>query len=240
MNRVYQAIFRNAGAVITHSAGARDTLVKEFPEDTGRFHIIPHGDLSQTLPPLTSRDAARDALKVSSAPFCLMFGAIEPYKGIEEVIRFWNTCSPPLRLVVAGRVSNPDYEKTLRAMAGANPEIEFRFGWLSDSELSHWLSAADVVLFNYRTILTSGAACLARYVGVPVVLPDRLTTVDLDEPHPYVLRFQNLDDSLTQKLREAVHLSRNAAVAEKWRERTSWSEIAKQTAAAYHAALGQR
>jgi beta-1,4-mannosyltransferase len=236
ISRVYQSIVRSAVVVIAHSLGAGEAVVAEFPDAAAKMHVIPHGDLSSTLPAAMSRQASRHALQLSETPVCLMFGAVEPYKGVEDVLTFWNQYKPGIRLVVAGRVSDESYETSLRSLAAGNSAIDLRFGWLSDAELRQWLSAADVVLFNYRTILTSGAACLARSLGIPIVLPSRLTTVDLGEPHSHVIRFQGLDEQLTAALEAALKVGVNWDSAALWREQTSWSSVAQLTAQAYHVA----
>ena len=88
-------------------------------------------------------------------------------------------------------------------------------GW-PRRDLREWLSAADAVLFNYRAIFTSGAACLARSYGVPMLMPRRLQTVELDEPSPLVFRF-DLDGDLRRKAGAGVanqaRLRRCGAVA---------------------------
>ena len=62
--------------------------------------------------------------------------------------------------------------------------------WLDDATLRVWLSASDCSIFNYRDIFTSGAAALARSYGLPLLIPRRLASADLDEPHPHVFRIR--------------------------------------------------
>jgi hypothetical protein len=107
--------------------------------------------------------------------------------------------------------------------------------WMNDRDLARWLSAADCVLFNYRAIFTSGAATLARSWGVPVLLPARLATVDLDEPDPRVLRFE--PSNFAEQLGRALAAGSEFASAAAWRERGDWRKIAQRTAAVYRAAL---
>lgn len=54
---------------------------------------------------------------------------------------------------------------------------------LSNEELKTWLCAVDCCLFNYREIFCPGAASLARSFGIPLLIPERLQTAFLDEPH---------------------------------------------------------
>ena len=99
---------------------------------------------------------------------------------------------------------------------------------VDDQELVEWLAAADCTLFNYTSILTSGSACLARSLGVPVVLPGRLDTIDLGEPHPHVFRFHDGSD-FGEVVAEALEAPRDRALADEWRLQTSWENVAAKT-----------
>ncbi|MEZ5304522.1 MAG: hypothetical protein R3F11_28330 [Verrucomicrobiales bacterium] len=90
-----------------------------------------------------------------------------------------------LPLYVVGSIISEAYAAELAEAAGGDPDIrDLTAKWLSDDELRIWLSAADATIFNYRKILTSGAALALRSYGIPVLLPSgRLNTVDLGEPN---------------------------------------------------------
>jgi glycosyltransferase involved in cell wall biosynthesis len=199
-----RAAFRRAAAVIAHSAAAGAGIAEQFGVAPERIHVIPHGDLSVTMPPPIPRAEARAKLELGSGPLCLVFGALEPYKGVEEIIAFWRDVQPGVQLAIAGKPMSPEYGAELEQLARGVPDVTLRFGWLADADLAIWLSAVDAVLFNYRTIFTSGAASLARSWGVPLLLPRRLRTVDLAEPSKFVLRFESPGSDLREKLREAL------------------------------------
>ena len=158
-----------------------------------KLHVIPHGDLSASLPPLPSRAEARAALGIPEAErVCLMFGTVEPYKGIEPVVDWWRSGGPEATLAIAGKPFSPEYGAALTARAQGAANIRFELAWQPDEALERWLAAADCVLFHYRAIFTSGAACLARSLGIPILIPRRLDTVDLAEPHRLVFRFDGI------------------------------------------------
>lgn len=233
--------FRRAQIVIAHSEAAKSQLVETHGLSPGRIRVIPHGDLSIPLGPPAPRDEARRQLGLAAtARVCLMFGTIEPYKGIEDALARWRMHHPPgATLVIVGRPVTRDYGETIATAARAIESVDVRPGWLSDELLRLWLSAADCVLFNYRQIFTSGAACLARSYGVPLLLPARIATVDLAEPHPGVFRFD--DASFAAQLRAALEAptASRFALAQPWREQTTWPRIAALTAEAYREAIGK-
>jgi glycosyltransferase involved in cell wall biosynthesis len=114
---VLTATLRASDAVIAHSQGAMDELVREFPFAEKKGVVIPHGDLSVAFPPPLAQSEAREILQLDTRPLVLMFGHVEPYKGIEEVISWWKEHRPAARLAVVGRPLNAEYQGQLESLA---------------------------------------------------------------------------------------------------------------------------
>lgn len=233
----YATAYRRANLVFAHSAAARAKLVATYQVDESKICVVPHGDLSVVMPPPIPRDEARARLGLPDAPICLMFGAVEPYKGQEEVLAYWKEAQPAAHLVIVGKPDSAEYGQTIRQFATDIPNVTLHFQWLTDAELALFLCAADCTLFNYRTIFTSGAASLARSWGLPILMPTRLDTVDLAEPDPRVFRFEAFDTTFPQKLAAALAIAPDYKAAEGWREQISWSRVAALTAAGYREVL---
>jgi len=233
--RNFQRTYDTARAVIVHSPRAAEVIQATYGTGPEKLHVIPHGDLSASLHPLPSRAEARAALGIPAEErLCLMFGTVEPYKGIEPVVDWWRGNSPAASLAIAGKPFSTEYGAAVRMRAGgATSRIRFDLSWQTDNALERWLAAADCVLFHYRAIFTSGAACLARSLGIPILIPRRLDTVDLAEPHPLVFRFEDLETDFSEKLEAALTAGPDAAAAQEWRSATAWSRIAEQTARVY-------
>jgi len=231
----FQRTYDAARAIIVHSRQAGQALRAAYRVAPEKLRVIPHGDLSPSLGPLPSRSAARTALGLpAEARVCLMFGTVEPYKGIEPVLDWWNAAAPKgALLAIAGKPFAPAYGAAIREQArGANVRLDL--AWQEDEALRRWLAAADCVLFHYRAIFTSGAACLARSLGIPILIPTRLDTVDLAEPHPLVFRFDSLETNFPAALEAALSAGQDFAAATDWRHACAWSSVAEQTAAVYH------
>jgi glycosyltransferase involved in cell wall biosynthesis len=230
----FQRTYNAARAVIVHSRQAGEAVRAAYGVESERLHVIPHGDLSASLGPLPSRAESRRALGIAAEErLCLMFGTVEPYKGIEPVLDWWRAAEPAATLAVAGKPFSPEYEAAIRERAGASGKIRLDLAWQTDEALKRWLAAADCALFHYRAIFTSGAACLARSLGIPILIPGRLDTVDLAEPHPLVFRFGALETDFRPALEAALCARPDFAAAEAWREATAWSRIAEETARVY-------
>jgi len=233
----YAAAYRQARLVFAHSAVAAGELIRIYGISESKIRIIPHGDLSVTLPPPITQAEARARLGLPEGPLCLMFGAVEPYKGQEDVIAHWRRAHPKARLVIVGKPRDAEYAAVIQDAVQNLPNVILRLGWLADPDLALYLSAADVALFNYRTIFTSGAASLARSWGLPLLIPARLTTVDLAEPNPRVARFDRLDGNFAERLTTILETRPDYAGAAPWRAQWAWSRVAELTAAGYREAL---
>jgi len=228
------AAFKTATRIIAHSTMAKDAVVKAMKIDSHRCHVVRHGDLSIGLGGPLPRQEARGRLSLGSDQICLMFGTVEPYKGVEEIISFWKREVPSVTLAIVGKPMTNTYGEAIGAMASDTFQVITRFGWLSDEALKLWLSAVDVVLFNYTSILTSGAACLARSWGVPILIREDLTTVDLDEPSPLVFRF---DTDLAAQLKNALSTVPDYSAASDWRAACDWRLVAQSTIDVYREAV---
>jgi glycosyltransferase involved in cell wall biosynthesis len=235
-----RAAYCSAAVVFAHSEIAKSRLIDSFHLPPERIRVIPHGDLSVTLgTPLRQADARR-ALGLGDGKVALVFGAIEPYKGQEEIIAWWKEARPDVDLAIIGKPISPEYQAQIEAMTSGAPRIHARFGWLADDQLRLWLCAADVVVFNYRQIFTSGAAHLARSWGIPILLPARLDTIVLDEPSPFVLRFHGFESDFAGCLTRALLVAPDFGAAAAWRHAHTWDKVARLTAEGYHEVLRRR
>jgi len=231
--------YRQAQRVVAHSKGAAEALQKTYDVDARAIRVIPHGDLNASAPALPSREESRSLLGIDPrTPVILMFGAASPYKGIEDVIQYWKKLEQAPLLAVVGRADSPSYAASLKTLAGSHPAIRLEVDrFLEDAELSRWQAAADACLFNYRAILTSGSAIQTRSLGIPVLFPSQLDLVDLGEPDPRVIRFDDLDGNFQTLMNQAIAMGPNHTAAARYRESIEWSRIATSHLAVYREAV---
>jgi glycosyltransferase involved in cell wall biosynthesis len=231
---------RKSRIVFAHSAAAKQKLIQAFGLDPSSVRIVPHGDLSVAMGQPVSQAEARRKLGLGGGKLALMFGTVQPYKGLEDVIAWWQEAQPPVKLAIVGKPASDEYARHISHSIGDTSRIISRFEFLSDDALGFWLSAADVVISNYREIFTSGAASLTRSYGVPLLLPRRLDTVELDEPTPYVRRFTDLATDFRSELDAALSVPPSFAAAASWRQACNWDRIAELTMDGYRAALDRK
>src|SRR5262249_4939206 len=233
-----KCVHTKAAVVCAHSAIAKQQLVEALALPVEKVRVIPHGDLCEVLSAPVPASMAREELGLGPGKIALVFGTVEPYKGLEEIIAWWQRAKPDVRLAIIGKPMTPEYGSQIGLQIGDSRNIIHRFEWLPDELLRLWLSAAAVTIFNYRHIFTSGAANLARSFGIPILLPKRLDTVVLGEPTPYVRRFTNFATDFAEQLTAALAVQPDFAAASSWREASSWDTVARLTADGYRDALG--
>lgn len=220
--------YRNARAVIAHSAPAAEMVAEMWGVARERITVIPHGNPVEGMI-LPAHDP-------QAGDYALNFGTIAPYKGIEELIGWWRRHRPPVPLRITGIVNLPDYPEQLRRLIDGDEIIQFRPGRISDEELMAEVVNARVVVINHIAGLTSTVAALARSLSTNLLLPRRLSGVDLMEPHPSVFRFDQLAGDFESRLAAALHAPRSPH-DEQWWQATSWASVAAATVRCYQKAL---
>ena len=159
---IYQRVYPLADLLICHNQAAQKRLVEEFSIAPKRIRVIPHGPMFYD----GQRPSLADArAKMNLSPGqCLVLwqGVVVPYKGIDFLLHAWSKVQHDAlnaRLIIAGtgdshllqsireKVKSLGIEKTV--------QLELRF--LPVDELYTYYTAADIVVYPYKEITTSGA-----------------------------------------------------------------------------------
>jgi beta-1,4-mannosyltransferase len=170
----YQLI-RLTNQVILHNQSSLDWLLKTYCLPLEHANVIPHGHYRDVYaPPITAMDARRQLQLPLEGRIYLNLGMLKPYKGIEHLIEVWQTCSATSQdntLLIAGQPIHSNYKEFLEQQIEQHPNILFRSGFVDDSLISAFFSAADVIVLPYKQILTSGSVLLAMSYGKPIIAP---------------------------------------------------------------------
>ena len=87
-------ISRRAHAIIVHCQTVRDTVAKAYAIPNDKVFVAPHGNFIGFYPKSLSRLQAREKLGLAKNDFVyLAFGAVRPYKGMDELINEFNIIS---------------------------------------------------------------------------------------------------------------------------------------------------
>jgi glycosyltransferase involved in cell wall biosynthesis len=155
--RAYEAVAR----VIVHSRRVLDELAAlGVPRE--RLAYIPH-------PVFTTANARPEP---PSGSTLLFFGLLRAYKGLDVLVRALPLV-PEARLVVAGDPLDPVEDvRRLAEETGVADRIEWRLGFLPDSEVDELMREAAAVVLPYRRTDASGVLATAIGHGRPAVVTD--------------------------------------------------------------------
>ena len=106
----------------------------------------------------------------------LFFGLIRRYKGLDVLVSALPEIRrrvPETRLVVAGDPLEPiEPVLELASSLGVSDAIDWRLGFVPDSEIAPLLASAAALVLPYREIESSGVLALAFGHGRPAVVSD--------------------------------------------------------------------
>jgi glycosyltransferase involved in cell wall biosynthesis len=150
-----------------------------------RLFYSPHPSYLGDHPRTVTREAARFELGLRpETTVFLCFGAIQPYKGIEELIAAAQDLArdrPELdwALVVAGIAKDEELVRRIRQVEALDERLLFYPHKIPIEDVQYLFRAADYAVCAYRSSLNSGAAMLAVSFGVPLVAPETVAFSEL-------------------------------------------------------------
>jgi glycosyltransferase involved in cell wall biosynthesis len=177
--RVMDEITAISERVVVMTAHGRDLLQDVHRVPATKIDLIPHG-----IPTVPFESEGKDRLGVEGRPMLLTFGLLSPDKGIEHVIDALPTIlaqHPDAVYVVLGAThphvreqQGETYRLMLEARAeqlGVSGSVVFHNRFVSQAELTEFLSAADIYItpsVNPEQI-TSGTLAYAVGAGKAVI-----------------------------------------------------------------------
>ncbi|MDR3746299.1 MAG: glycosyltransferase family 4 protein [Acidobacteriaceae bacterium] len=245
----FDALYRSADALICHSDAIRARLAAEFSVPEEKISVIPHGPFFYDLPVAGSEEILQNFAIDPGQTMVLWQGIIFPYKGIDLLLRAWQQVEAKVEkvcLVIAG-TGAPDLLEEIRGLVlqlGLK-RVKMHFRFISSEELVTLYRAADVVVYPYRAITTSGALATGLALGKAIVASDLPVFRELLTDGENALLVAPLDcDALAGAL---ITLSQNAALRERLAGKVramnfgdqSWISIAAQTMHAYNSVLSR-
>jgi glycosyltransferase involved in cell wall biosynthesis len=166
-----------ANAIITHCEIAQIEVANIFKiRNSKKIHVIPHGNYINFYENNISKEKAKIKLLQPQHSFNFLFlGEIRPYKGIKLLIssfqKIENTENLSMSLIIAGRPKSRRFIKEIKRLIKGNKNINLVLNYISDNEIQVYLNAADIMVFPYRDVFTSGSILLAMSFGKPIIAP---------------------------------------------------------------------
>lgn len=231
-------VARFANVVIAHSDPAAEQIAKVFRVTRRKIVVIPHGNYCAWYANTISKEAARRRLDVPlSATVMLFFGAVKRYKGVIELIRDFSLLGDANTvLIIAGQPSE-ELEQEIKERISGKKNIRFVPSYIADHDVQMFMKAADVVVFPYREIFTSGAVMLAISFGRACIAPRIGYFEDvLDEQGAFLYGAEEQNGLLRALQTATESQSRLAEMGEYNRrmvDQWSWDRVARLTYTAY-------
>jgi len=181
LNRVtLRCQYRFADHIFVHTTKMKDELVAEFSAPEAKVTIIPYG-INNAVPfsELTREEARRKLGLRNDEKTILFFGAIRPYKGLEDLVAAFQLIAAQgdYRLIIAGERKKgcEEYWRLIQQTIERDPNREKvlqKIEFIPDPETEIYFKAADVAVLPYTEIFQSGVLFLAYAYGLPVIATD--------------------------------------------------------------------
>lgn len=205
---VFQHLYASVDAIICHSDHIRQRLEAEFGVPEEKVSVIPHGPFFYDLPEQDSSEHMDARMPGSSNRISVLWqGIIFPYKGLDLLLDAWKTVEDQVDnawLTVAGTGSDDILDQLrgqVRDLDLKHVTLNLRF--ISAEELVAVYRAADVVVYPYRAITTSGALATGLALGKTIVASDLPVFRELlhHEENALLINPQNSDELSTALVR---------------------------------------
>ena len=165
-----RSVLGRCDAVFTHARVLEEELLAISPDVPIASHPLPPPEISGLLP---RAEARKDLDLPGEGRIALFLGLVRPYKGVDLLVRAMALLpdDSDWTLVVAGEAWG-DLGTRLDALVRSlevESRVQLRLGWVPETEVTSWLSAADLVVLPYRSGSQSAVAPLALAAGLPVL-----------------------------------------------------------------------
>ena len=170
--QIFNELYHSVDNLICHSNAVKQRLELEFGIAADHVFVIPHGPFFYDLPAPGIANTLAEAEPVR----VLWQGILFPYKGIDVLLEAWQKVqqsAPAGHLTIAGTGSPELIEQVREQVQRLGLEtISLDLRFVSPEELVALYRAADVVVYPYRAITTSGALATGLALGKAIVASD--------------------------------------------------------------------
>jgi glycosyltransferase involved in cell wall biosynthesis len=171
--KTFDQLYRMVDGIICHSDHIKTRLELEFSVPEEKVAVIPHGPFFYDLSPIGLESTLQSFAVEPGDVLVLWQGIIFPYKGIDLLLRAWEQVEAQTEdacLVIAG-TGAPELLDQIRGQVKelGLKRVRLHFRFISTEELVALYRAADVVVYPYRAITTSGALATGLALGKTII-----------------------------------------------------------------------
>lgn len=245
--KTFEELYQMADRLICHSDHIKTRLGVEFSIPEEKVSVIPHGPFFYDV---ESTDKEQALLVLGNTPgrvLVLWQGIISPYKGVDLLLRAWQRVEAQggdCKLAIAG-TGAPELLEQIREQVKSLElkRVQLCLRFISAPELVAIYRAADVVVYPYRAITTSGALATGMALGKTIVA-SALPVFREFLTHGENAMLVDPEDSVALA-GALIELAQDAELRERLASgvramdfgNQSWRSIAKKTAQAYETVL---
>ena len=247
LTETYRRIYRLPDALICHNQSTRTRLVEQLGVEPERIWLIPHGPMFHDSQ-VRTKEEARARLGYSTECVVLWQGIVMPYKGLDFLLDAWRKVQSSglnCRLVIAGTGEGRwlrGIEEKVRTL-GIEASVQLVLRFLPVEDVSLHYQAADIVVYPYKEISTSGALMTGVAFRKTLVATDLPSFAEVlrDGENAALVRYgdvEGLAGALERLIQDAAKRERLAAgLAGAGALHDPWAPIARETRNRYEALL---
>ncbi len=229
---------RHCYRILAHSGAAAEQIADLYRCSPSKIELVPHGNYQNNYPHNAVREESRQRLNLpQEGKVFLALGYMRSYKGLEELVRAFRTAAAPSDiLLLAGTCVSESYLTEIKQLADADPRIRFYAHFIPEEEIQYFMAAADVCVFPFKNIFTSGSLILACGFARAVIAPDVPTLKEYIHPEGAVLFDPlNLAEGLVQAIRktDGLDTDRMGRLNKEVTDQFDWVSIARKVAECY-------
>jgi glycosyltransferase involved in cell wall biosynthesis len=241
--RTFHNLYCMVDAIICHSDHIKARLDAEFSVPPEKVSVIPHGPFFYDLPDANNQITLRSLGIEQDKVLVLWQGIIFPYKGVDLLLDAWQRVEArdeSACLIIAG-TGAPELLEQIRNQVHqlGLKRVHLHFRFITTEELVALYRAANIVVYPYRAITTSGALATGLALGKVIIASDLPVFKELlkSRENALLVNSQNsieLADGLVELMQDQDLRARLAAsVCEMRFGDKSWLSIAKKTMLVY-------
>ncbi|WP_346292098.1 glycosyltransferase [Sphaerothrix gracilis] len=236
---VRKALTKFANKIILLNQVTAKSITKTYGFTEEKYTVIPIGNYKTSHSTLVEKSEARNQLGITHKDkVFLNLGLLRPYKGIENLIRAWQSHHqkfPADYLVIAGKPINSEYSQQLEELVAETSNILLLPKFIREKDIPTFFGAADVAILPFTEILNSASLVLAMSYEKPIIAPAFPSIEEiLEEANELLYSPNNLDE--LESAMSKVHnsdLKKLSSKVEQACQKLSWENIAKQTIQVY-------
>lgn len=248
---LFAKLYRLVDALICHDEEAASAINQRFGVSRQLIHVVPHGPLFADLPCLLPAEC-RELLGLDShQQVFLALGVLAQYKGLDVLLEAWadlvlsgESRRMPL-LVIAGNGHPTEIDEIQRRAAslGLNEKtLRLDLRYIRAADLPLYQTAADVLVYPYREITTSGALLTGLNYSKPIIASDLPSFREYLRPGRNAILVgpgsrQDLSRALAAMVEPSCYARLRAGSLDNRRLVVQWEEIGVRVANVYRAVL---